>query len=112
MSGFRSAVGSPRAAPGLARLVAHDEPGLHVRAGDVHLDRRDLVAHPNPLDQSHEAGKLGAITDTHNGTGRPGRLGQILAQKALEPLLGSPIRLITPANLVQARWPFRPEVRV
>ena len=54
----------------LVGLLADDQPRLDVRAGDVELDRRHLVALADPLDQGvANSSWLVAITETISGTG-------------------------------------------
>ena len=67
----------------LARVGAHHQPGLDVRAGDVELERRDLVA---LRERAHQLGHLVAAEAHHVDDQRhrqPRELGQVVLEVAV-----------------------------
>ena len=93
-----------RSAAVSARVGAHDHPRLDVRAGDVELERRDLLALG---ERGHErrdlvAGEAHDVDDQRHG--QLGELRQVLARGSrARPLLGSPIELIIPPGCSHSR---------
>ena len=84
----------------LVRVGAHHQPGLDVRAGDVELERRHLVARRRtPRTSSATSSRLKPITLTISGTGSAARAraGRRPGSRR-RPLLGSPIEFIMPAG--------------
>ena len=85
-------------AGGLGRVGAHDQAGLDVRAGDVQLDQRNLVALGHPLTSVASSSRLKPITETTSGTGSSASWGRSLDEEALEALVGQPDRVDQPAG--------------
>ena len=89
---------------GLLRLLADDQAGVDVGAGDVELDRRDLVPlrhAPRPVARSPRgwspSPRRSAAPAARASCGRSS------ARKPSRPLFGSPIELIIPAGVSQIR---------
>ena len=82
----------------LGRIGAHDEAGLDVRARDVQLDHRHLVARPDGRDERRE---LVAAEAHHRDDQRHGQLGelrQVRLEEAVEPLVRQPDRVDQPGR--------------
>ena len=77
----------------LARVGAHDQPGLDVRARDVELDRRDLVALGEGGDEAGDVLARGAHDVDDQRHGQLGELRQVLLEVAVEALVGQPDRV-------------------
>ena len=68
----------------LARVGAHDQPGLDVRAGDVELERGDLVALGERRDERRDLARgVKPMTLTISGTGSSASCGQVLREVAV-----------------------------
>ena len=90
--------------PRLGRLLADDQPGLDVRAGDVELDRRDLVARRRP--RSTSARELLGARRHHRDDQRHRQLGelrQVVREEALEALVREPDRVDHPGRRLPER---------
>jgi hypothetical protein len=88
----------------VARVRADVQPRRDVRAGDVQLERRDLLAVVQRLDQGGQLAHRGAHDVGDQRDGQPGQLGQVLGQVALQPLVGQPDRVDESGRgLVEAR---------
>ena len=88
----------------LARVGAEHQAGLDVRAGDVELERGDLVALAHPFDQFGDL-VVGAAHDVDDQRdGQLGELRQVLRRNPSRPLFGRPIEFSSPlGQLVQPR---------
>ena len=82
----------------LLGVCSHDQAGLHVRAGHVELERRDLVAGRKRADQLGHLGRLKPITLTISGTGSSARPGQVGFQITGQTLVGQPDRVHQPGR--------------
>ena len=88
----------------LARLGAHHAARLHVRAGDVQLERRDLGRGPATASTSVANSSCEKpATLTIRGTGRVASSGRSCSRNPARPLLGRPIELISPAGVSHRR---------
>ena len=89
---------------GLGRLLADDQARVDVRAGDVELDRRDLVAlrqRPRPVART-PPGWSPSPRRSAAPAARPAAAGPRPGSPS-RPLFGSPIELIIPAGVSQIR---------
>ena len=88
----------------LGRLLAHDQPRAHVRAGHVELDCRDLVACG---DLARRAGRTrrGRSPSPRRSAAPAARAscGRSSARNPSRPLLGRPIELIIPLGVSNRR---------
>ena len=83
---------------GLGRVRAHDQAGLHVRAGHVQLQHRDLVALAH---RGHEVSELLAREAHHRDHERhrqARQLGQVRGEEALQALVRQPDRVDHPGG--------------
>jgi hypothetical protein len=88
----------------LGRVGPDVQPGLDVRAGHVELQRVDLVAILERLDEGRELLGGGAHDVGDERHGQRGELGQVVRQVALQALVGQPDRVDQPGRrLVQPR---------
>ena len=83
----------------LRRLLADDESGLHVGTRDVQLQRGDLVAPSDPVDEPLEAGAVRRHDGNDEGHRQLGELRQVVGENPSSPLFGSPIELIIPLDV-------------
>ena len=86
-------------ARGLGRVGAHDQAGLDVRAGEVELDQRDLVARRRPPRPARPARRGRSPSPTTNsGTGSSASCGRSSARKPLEALVRQADRVDQPGR--------------
>ena len=71
----------------LARIRAHHEPALHVRARHVQLHHRHLGRSPTRATSAASSSRLNPITETTSGTGSSAELRQVVLQEALQALV-------------------------
>ena len=85
----------------LGRLLADDQPRVHVRAGDVELQRRDLRAAARPPRSASRTPRRWSPSPRRSAAPAASTsCGRSCSRKPSRPLFGSPIELIIPAALL------------